>query len=218
MERAPRPSLVIFDCDGVLVDSEPLSNRIVAESLTRYGLPMTVKECTDLFVGATMRGVMERARAMGAVLPENWVDEVYAETYTALGKGVPLIPGVTDVMDLLDQSGIAMCVASNGAEEKMRISLGQHGLWDRFKGAIFSAHALGVAKPDPALFLAAAKHFDLAPEACVVIEDSPTGAEGARRAGMRCLGYAAAGKVDELKCVGAEIFVSMDEVPRMLSL
>ena len=213
-----RPDLVIFDCDGVLVDSETVSNRVLAENLTRHGLPMTLERSMQLFVGGTMRGVGEQARRMGADLPPDWVDEVYAETYAALRAGVDVIAGIPELLDHLDAARIPYAVGSNGSEAKMEITLGQNGLMDRFKGAIFSAHTLKTAKPDPGLYLAAAAHFGVDPARAVVVEDSATGATAAARAGMRCLGYAAHDDGARLAATGAEMFHSMFAVPGLIGL
>lgn len=215
----PTPKLIIFDCDGVLVDSEPVSNQVMVDNLARNGLQLTVARSMELFVGSTMARAMDKAIALGADLHEGWVEEVYAETYAALKAGVDLVPGVSDLLALLDQNDIPSCVASNGSEDKMRITLGQNGLWQRFHpNAMFSAHALGVAKPDPGLFLAAASHFGLQARDCLVVEDSATGALAAARAGMRCLGYAPEGDGEKLAAEGAEVFRSMSEVPRLIGL
>lgn len=214
----PTPKLVIFDCDGVLVDSETLSNQVMVDNLARYGLDVPLERALDLFVGGTMAGVREQALGMGADLAEDWVSEVYGEIYARLEQGVPLVVGITELLAQLDAAGITTCVASNGSEDKMRITLGQNDLWDRFRGALFSAHSLGVAKPEPGLFLAAASHFDVQARDCVVIEDSASGALAAQRAGMRCLGYAEMTPEDRLRAHGAEIFTNMSEVPHLLGL
>lgn len=213
-----RPKLVIFDCDGVLVDSETVSNAVLAANLSRHGLRMTPDRCMDLFVGATMRSVGEVARGMGANLPDRWIDEIYDEIYAALRAGVDAIAGIPELLDRLDAEGIPYAVGSNGSEEKMKITLGQNGLWERFGSAIFSAHSLGTAKPDPGLYLAAAAHFGVDAARAVVIEDSATGATAAARAGMRCLGYAPQGDGAALTAKGAEIFDSMFAVPMLIGL
>lgn len=213
-----RPTLVIFDCDGVLVDSETASNRVLLNNLARHGLTLELDECMRLFVGATMVGVRDKARDLGADLPDGWIEEVYGETYARLRQGVPLVAGIPALLRKLDQTGIPFCVASNGSEDKMRITLGHNGLWDRFQGRMFSAHTLGTAKPDPTLFLTSARQFDAAPGDCVVIEDSPSGVMAATRAGMRCLGYAPHHDGKNLRGLGAEVFNDMTEVPGLLSL
>lgn len=215
----PTPRLVIFDCDGVLVNSEPISNQVMVENLARNGLPMTVERSMELFVGSTMSGAMAKAIELGADLHEGWIDEVYAETYEALRAGVALMPGVMGLLALLDAKEIPCCVASNGSEDKMRITLGQNDLWARFHpSAMFSAQSLGVAKPDPGLFLAAASHFGVQARDCLVVEDSATGVLAATRAGMRCLGFAPTGTGENLATQGAEVFSEMSEVPALIGL
>lgn len=204
--------LVIFDCDGVLVDSEHATNRVLAADLARYGLNLTLDECFRLFVGGTIAGGGAKARAMGADLPPDWVERIYEQIYARLRDGVPLIPGIQRVLDHLDGAGLPYCVASNGEEAKMQITLGPHGLWDRFQGRMFSAHTLGVAKPDPALFLAAAAQFGTAPGQCLVVEDSASGVTAAARAGMPCLAYVPDGDGDRLQALGATVIRDMTEV------
>ncbi|WP_405109471.1 HAD family phosphatase [Phaeobacter sp. BS52] len=215
----PTPKLVIFDCDGVLVDSETLSNQVLVDNLTRHGLQLSLAECMDLFVGGTMADVRTKAIARGADLPQDWIAEIYEETYTRLRQGVDLVPGVSDLLALLQAQGIAFCVASNGSEEKMRITLGQNGLWDLFHPhAMFSAHTLKTGKPDPDLFLAAACHFDVQARDCLVIEDSENGAIAAARAGMRCLGFDPHGTGHRLTPHNAEHITTMTDVPRLIGL
>lgn len=214
--RASLLERVIFDCDGVLVDSEVIAVRVLVDYLTQRGLPLTHAEAEDMFVGGTMADNALTARAAGADLGPGWVAEIYADIYETLRAGTPVIPGVPELLDRLDAAGLPYCVASNGAEEKMRITLGQNGLWHRFEGAVFSAHSLGVAKPDPRLFLSAAD--GVPPEACVVIEDSATGVRGAIAAGMRCLAYAPNGNGAALAELGAEVFTAMADVPGLLGL
>lgn len=212
------PDLIIFDCDGVLVDSETITNKVLIANLARYGLHLTLEDTDRLFVGGTIRGVGEKAREMGADLPETWVDAIYAEIYDTLRAGVAPVAGIPALLERLDEAGIPYCVASNGSEEKMDITLGQTGLAPRFEGKRFSAHSLGVAKPDPGLFLAAAKTMGFAPSVCVVVEDSGTGAKAAKAAQMRCLGYAAHDDGARLQAQGAEVFDDMAKLPRLIGL
>lgn len=212
------PDLVIFDCDGVLVDSETPSNEVLVANLSRYGLTLTLQECMGLFVGGSMAGVMAKARDMGAELPDHWIDEIYGETYARLREGVNLVPGIPELLQQLDLAGIPSCVASNGSADKMRITLGQNGLWDRFEKRMFSAHSLGISKPDPGLFLAAAQQFGVPPSACVVIEDSANGVTAATRAGMRCLGYAPHDDGKALSALEAEVISDMRMAATLLSL
>ncbi len=208
--------LVIFDCDGVLVDSEPLSNQVLIDNLATYGLSLTIEQSFDLFVGGTMRGVHGKAREMGADLPDDWVDQIYKQMYARLRRGVPLVPGIPDLLAALDAKAVPFCVASNGSPEKMRITLGQNGLFDRFGDAMFSAHVLGTAKPDPTMFQTAATWFNATSP--VVIEDSASGVTAAMRAGFRCLAYAPDGGGEKLADLGAELFRDMAEVPDLLGI
>lgn len=208
--------LVIFDCDGVLVDSEVIGNKIMAESLTSHGLAVSLEECMRLFVGMTMAGVREKANKLGASLPEDWVAQIYQQIYARLRQGCPLIDGVTGVLDSLGSAGIPFCVASNGSFEKMEITLGQNGLLPRFEGRIYSAQALNTAKPAPELFWHAAGDFP--PESCVVIEDSLTGVRAARAAGMRCFAYAPDGDDDAFMAEKATPFAKMADLPALLGL
>jgi len=212
------PGLVIFDCDGVLVDSEPISCRVLSANLVRHGLIKSPAECEDLFVGGSMRGVQSYVRSLGIDLPGDWIDEIYAETYSALKNGVDIVSGVPDVLDILTRQGVPFCVASNGSDEKMGITLGQNGLLERFRDAMFSAQTLGVSKPDPELFLHASKAMGVTPDRCVVVEDSLNGVTAAKRAGMRCFGYVAEGDGASLRDAGAEVFGDMAELPGLLGL
>ncbi|WP_146346426.1 HAD family hydrolase [Phaeobacter marinintestinus] len=205
--------LVIFDCDGVLVDSERATNLVLVEDLAGYGLTLTLEDCFRMFVGGTMLGVAAKARTLGADLPTDWVDQIYAKMYARLEEGVPLVPGVRNLLGYLENNDIPHCVASNGHEAKMQITLGQNGLWEQFQGRIFSAYTLGVSKPDPGLFLAAAEQFGVQPAECLVVEDSATGVTAAARAGMRCLGYAPLGDGAQLQALGATVILDMAEVP-----
>ncbi|WP_166417937.1 HAD family hydrolase [Cochlodiniinecator piscidefendens] len=213
-----RPSLVIFDCDGVLVDSEPPSNQVMQQSLSKYGLDMSLEECMNAFVGSTMKNAMATAISLGADLPDNWIAEVYDETYATLRNGVPLVDSIAQLLGTLKAADIPFCVASNGSEDKMKITLGQNGLWDTFSDRMFSAHTLGVAKPDPDLFLHAAAHFQCSPNDCVVVEDSGSGVTAAIRANMRCLAYAPHSDGKNLRDLGAEVFKNMAAVPDLLGL
>jgi len=212
------PELVIFDCDGVLVDSEDITNDVVVRSLASYGLILTHEECKDLFVGTSDSYVKTTAEKMGAFLPPDWLAEIDAETFARLKQEVTTVAGVVDILDRLEKSGIPFCVASNGSEEKMAITLGRTDLLARFEKFMFSAHSLGTAKPDPQMFLHAAKTFNVTPAACVVIEDSTSGAKAARRANMKCLGYAPHNDGRKLAQEGAEVFHDMRNLMDFLKI
>lgn len=213
-----RPALVIFDCDGVLVDSEPITNRILAEDLTRHGLPLDMAQCIELFVGGTMASVYTRALELGAKLPEDWVTRFYDIMCAALAAEVEAIPGAHMAVTTVQRAGLATCVASNGPMRKMDITLVRTGLQPLVEGRIFSAHEVGIAKPDPGLFLYAAQTLGIAPADCVVIEDSASGARAAEAAGMRCLGFTRDTPAAKLTAHGAEPFDDMARLPALLGL
>lgn len=213
------PKLVIFDCDGVLVDSEPLTLRFLRDELAESGLDLPLAEVEDRFVGGTLPGVADRARGMGADLPEGWVDDFYARLYTRLAAGTDLIPGVVALLDRLDAAGIGYGVGSNGRMAKMRVTLGQHpAMWARLQGRIFSVEDVARPKPAPDLYLHVARSLGAKFADCVVVEDSATGARAARAAGMRCFGYAPHGDGAKLTAEGAQVFGSMDDLPALLGL
>lgn len=207
---------VIFDCDGVVVDSEPMLFDLLSADLAQHGLPMPVKSLHHIFLGMTLQGLREKANAMGASLPTDWCDDFYARLYEQLKLGTPLVPGILSVLDALDAAGIPYAMGSNGSAEKMQITLGQHGLISRFKG-LFSGQTLGKPKPAPDLYLHAAAALGVDPSDCIVIEDSPTGARAARAAGMRCMGYAPDGCA-ALTAEGAVLFSDMKDLPALLGL
>lgn len=214
------PDLVIFDCDGVLVDSEPITNALIAGDLATHGLVLTPEEVMDRFIGGTLRDVETRVRDGGTDLPMGWSDGIYSRMFDKLREGTPAIPGIHDVLDRLAANGIPASVASNGPQKKMAITLGQNGLADRFDGHILSAHDVGLenAKPNPGLFEEAARRRGVAAERVVVIEDSATGARAAAAAGMICFGYAAHTQAEKLVAEGAIPFTDMKDLPGLLGL
>ena len=212
------PRAVIFDCDGVVVDSEHPTLLMVQADLERYGLPVTLEELNAKYIGGTVETVAVKARANGARLPEDWVAEFYERMYDMLRRDTPLIEGIVGVLDALDAAGVPFAMGSNGTIEKMHITLGQHGLIERFRGHLYSGQAIGRPKPAPDLYLMAAERLGVAAGDCVVVEDSVAGATAARAAGMACFGYAPHGDVTGLAGVGARVFSSMLELPALLGL
>jgi HAD superfamily hydrolase (TIGR01509 family) len=207
-------ALVIFDCDGVLVDSDRISLRIQAERITALGLPTTYEDCVRDFLGigmpATLANLEER---LGRPLPDGWVDDLDAAVRDAFRRELRPVAGIEAALDAIEQP---TCVASSGSQEKMRLTLGLTGLRDRFAGRIFSADEVAHGKPAPDLFLLAAERMGAAPSDCIVVEDSPVGVRAARAAGMRALGYAAEGDGSALSHEGATVFTSMPTLPNLI--
>lgn len=184
-----RPDLVIFDCDGVLVDSEPLAMRVVAAACASVGWPISEQEADALFTGKTMADVVDAAKTNGTNVPDDIMDRIYADLFEAL-RTVETVPGIEGVLDLLDDNRIPYAVGSNGPHAKMDISLGVTGLKPRLEGRIFSARDVASPKPAPDLFLHAARTLGASADACLVIGDTTADLGGARAAGMGFIGYA----------------------------
>ncbi|MBP6766648.1 MAG: HAD family phosphatase [Reyranella sp.] len=211
--------LVIFDCDGVLVDSEPLANTCFARALQREGLDWTVEETMRRLMGRSMKSCVEIVeRELGRALPGEFVDRLQADTMQAF-RDAPLktIPGVVEAIDAIEAAGIATCVASSGGLDKMRVTLGIAGLWGRFEGRIFSSSQVPRGKPFPDLFLHAAIEMNEQPFDCTVVEDSLPGVQAARAAGMRALAYVGAAHSDAaaLQAAGGRTFDSMPSLPML---
>ena len=213
-----RPDYILFDCDGVLVDSEPIVNSILRDDLASYGLDMRMDQIIDMFVGGTMQGVMTRARGMGATLPDDWLDTIYSHIFSALERDCVVINGVPEILDRLDAAGIGYAVGSNGPMAKMEITLRCCGLRDRLEGRIFSAHDCEASKPAPDVYLKAAAAAGMTPAQFVVIEDSASGAQAGKAAGMRCFGYAAVTKPAKLTPHCDLVYFDMADLPDLLGI
>jgi HAD superfamily hydrolase (TIGR01509 family) len=213
--------LVIFDCDGVLVDSEPLSNTCFARALSREGLDWGVEETMRRLMGRSMKSCIEIVEGLlGRKLPADFVDRLQAETMQVF-HDAPLkpVPGVAGAIDAIEAAGATTCVASSGSFDKMRVTLGITGLWQRFEGRIFSASQVPRGKPFPDLFLHAALGMNVQPFDCVVIEDSLPGIQAARAAGMRALAYVGAPYADRASLTGGggEWFDDMRKLPTLVA-
>lgn len=209
--------LVIFDCDGVLVDSESITLRVIADSLIKHGLPVAPVDIPQMFMGETMHDVSRRAKAMGANLPPDWIEATYDTIFDALRNGVRVIDGVLPLLDKLDAAGIAIAIASNGPMEKMAITLPPSGLWDRFSGRIYSAHD-HIGKPSPDMLLKACAQAGVGVHDAVMIDDSTAGCQSAQAAPMRCFGLDEHGDGAHLAAVGAIPVRHVDEITKALRL
>lgn len=209
--------LVIFDCDGVLVDSEGPVNLLLLDDLNSRGLSLVPGDMQTLFVGGTMEAVFHKARALGGDLPDDWVADFYEKMFALLAQGVPLIDGVLDLIDAVEGSGSAIWVASNGPYEKMRHTLTPHGLWDRFDGRIMSREDF-TPKPAPDMILHAMERAGADRAETVFVDDSPTGCAAGIAAGVRTIGYAEHTPPALLAEIGAEPVATMAELRRLLEL
>jgi len=213
-----RPQMVLFDCDGVVVDSEVITNQVIRDDLAQRGLDHPLGKIMDLFVGGTMSGVAKQAASLGAEIPDSWVELIYSKIYEALAKDVVAIEGISSVLDALDKAKIPYAIGSNGRMEKMAITLGKTGLIDRFSGRMYSAQDLDAPKPAPDVYLRAAAVAGISPVHCVVVEDSVSGARAGVAAGMRTLGFAEETPREKLAPICDDIFTSMAQLPNLLGL
>ncbi len=218
MTSKPPIELIIFDCDGVLVDSEVIFFDILYNDLCKRGLELSADETMQLFVGGSMEAVKVELVSRGLELPDSWIEDLYARVLNKLKQGVDPVDGIHDLLNLLVQNELPFCVASNGPVHKMDVTLGSTGLMPFFENAVFSAYEINSWKPEPELFLAAAKHFNVPAARCMVIEDSHNGTLAAKNAGMPCLGYAPHGPDERLTNNGAVCFTHMSEVAGFLNL
>ncbi len=212
--------LVIFDCDGVLVDSEVISNEVLARALSAQGLPTTLAEARRDYQGLLLSEVVARAEAkLGEPLPEGWLASYERERTEAFRRDLQPVPGAIEAVRQVIGAGIAVCVASQGKLEKTRLSLELTGLRELFpSGALFSAHDVPRGKPHPDLFLHAASTMGAEPSGCAVVEDTASGVTAAVSAGMRTLGYIADSDEAAIRQAGAELLPSLDQLPRLLGL
>ncbi|WAZ23270.1 HAD family hydrolase [Streptomyces cinnabarinus] len=188
-----RYDLVIFDNDGVLVDSEPISNRHLAAYLTELGYPTSYEDSLRDYMGSAMHRVHDLvAERTGERLPADFDDVFHARVFAAFERELKPVVGAEGVLEKLAADGVPYCVASSGSHERIRVGHRTTGLTRWFEeGRIFSSQDVGRGKPDPDLFLYAAERMGIAPERCVVVEDSPLGVQAAVAAGMDVYGFTA---------------------------
>ncbi|MGY3610356.1 MULTISPECIES: HAD family hydrolase [unclassified Bradyrhizobium] len=214
------PDLIIFDCDGVLVDSEVISCRAHAEVLTRHGYPITSEQVFDRFLGrSTRQANLEIEAELGRSLPDDYHTHLQDELFRSFEADLQAVPHIHAALDRIAQP---VCVASSGSPQRMRVSLGRTALYERFAPNIFSALQVKNGKPAPDLFLFAAGQMKVAPERCLVVEDSLPGITAARAAGMAVLGFCGGshcrpGHAETLRAAGATMtFADMRELPGLI--
>lgn len=212
--------LLIFDCDGVLIDSEILSARVDCEFLAELGYEIAPEELAHRFAGFTTERIFQLVgEELGRAVPEDMIRRAEIETDRRLAEQVDPIAGVHEMLDALDGP---RCICSNSRPERLQVSLAKVGLWDRFRPYIYSAREVGEGrgKPAPDVFLHAATIFEADPAEAIVVEDSVTGITGAVAAGMRVIGFTGAshswpGHGESLMDAGATTVVRrLAEVPR----
>jgi HAD superfamily hydrolase (TIGR01509 family) len=212
---AARAELVIFDCDGVLIDSERLAVKVDVEVLRELGWPLTEAEVIERFVGRSDADTQAAIEAhLRRDLPAGWNEQVQSRYREVFAESLAPVPGVVEALDRITMPS---CVASSGTHEYLRYTLGLTGLYERFAGRIFSVEDVRRGKPAPDLFLHAAERSGAQPRGCVVVEDSRSGVEAARAAGMRVLAFAGGLTPAELlEGPGTTLFEHMAELPGLL--
>ncbi|MFE0511627.1 HAD family hydrolase [Streptomyces sp. NPDC058964] len=208
--------LVIFDCDGVLVDSERIAARVQVSLGAELGWPLTPDEVVDRFIGRSHASIREQVAArLGEETAAIWSHRFEQRHREAVDAGLAPVEGLLEALDAIT---VPTCVASSGSHEKMRHTLGRTGLYDRFAGRIHSATEVARGKPAPDLFLHAARRMGVDPAACAVVEDSQPGVRAARAAGMRVFGYAGGlTPAERLEGPDTVVFHDMRTLPTLIS-
>ena len=213
--------LVIFDCDGVLIDSEPVADRVVAAELAAVGWVASPAEVHERFLGmrtADMPPLIEAV--LGHKLSENWAAQLADHLVAAMAREAVMMPGAAEALDAADALGIDWRIASNSGPQELAAKFVATGLTERVAGRVLSATDIvargGRGKPAPDIFLAAAAHAECATEASLVVEDSVLGVQGAIAAGIQCLGLDVEGAGAHLAAEGAFPIGSMQDLPALL--
>lgn len=211
-----RFGLVIFDCDGVLVDSELITNRVFARMLNELGIAVTLEDMFERFVGRSMPQCLELiTKMLGRPVPQHFVEEYQTRSATVLRSELKAVP---DIETALAAMRMPYCVASSGTHEKMQTTLGITGLLPQFRGKMYSVTEVAQSKPFPDVFLHAARQQGVAPADCAVIEDTPTGVRAGVAAGMTVFGYCALTPKQRLIDAGAHhTFDRMRDLPGLIS-
>lgn len=211
------PKCIIFDCDGVLVDSEATSIAVLLELGRSIGFELDLETAIERFSGESLMSCLEYIETQtGRSFPDDVIEQFRTLTYTTYKRNLQAIPGIRSLLEGLT---LPRCVASNAPLEKIQLNLGILDLLPFFDGHLFSAYTLERWKPDPALFLHAAEKMGFAPSDCVVVEDSTAGVQAARAGGFKVFGYAPSPhRAAALQAAGAEVFEHMSQLPSLWGL
>lgn len=205
---------IIFDCDGVLVDSEAISTAVLIAMATEIGVAISMEYVDDNFSGKSLKSAFDEIeKRLGNKLPEHFEKAYRARTYEAFKTQIKPVKGIHEVIDALS---VPFCVASSGPPEKIKLNLRTTKLLDHFEGRIFSSYEIGSWKPDPGIFEHAAAKMGFKPSECVVIEDSIAGVQAARSGGFDVFGFGNLKNQAALEKEGAKVFFEMEELLGML--
>lgn len=218
-----KPDLIIFDCDGVLVDSETIASEVIAKELAVLGWNITAEDSSKKFLGMNITDMKPVVEAhLGKALPENWSKHIAMSIMKEMKTKTVLMPGAKEVLEKVTKMGLDWRIASNSSNAEMEVKFTCVGLTDLVKGRYISAERVlvkgGKAKPAPDVYLEAAADAKVKPENCIAIEDSPLGMRAAVAAGMVCYGLDPHGSGAALKAEGAKgIFKCLDEIFGVIS-
>jgi HAD superfamily hydrolase (TIGR01509 family) len=211
-----QPGCIIFDCDGVLVDSETIGIRVLLDMTAEYGVAMNFSEAVDEFSGRRLRDVLNVLQTQTATpFPSDFEQSFREQSYKVFQTEVLPVDGIRELLSSLT---IPFCVASSGPVEKIKLNLDLTGLLPYFSNRIYSGYDINSWKPDPGIFLHAAQQMGFAPSDCVVVEDSKAGVTAGVSGGFKVFGYAKHSNPVELKKEGAQVFYSMHDLPGLLGL
>ncbi|MBP0493922.1 HAD family hydrolase [Pararoseomonas indoligenes] len=216
-----RPAAVLFDCDGVLADSEAVANGSIAEDLTERGWPMTMETAKDTFMGTSLPDIVAVVRdRLGIALPDDWPRQIVARIVGKYRAGqLEPIPGAQGAVEAVAAAGITMAIASNSGRDELRTKAGLLPFFKHFEGRLLCFEDVERPKPYPDLYIAAARLCGADPGDCVVIEDSVTGARAGVAAGCRVLGFAhETPAMDLLEAGVADVFTSHAALPGLLGI
>jgi HAD superfamily hydrolase (TIGR01509 family) len=209
---------VLFDCDGVLADSEMMVNALVAEQLTALGWPLTAAQSRETFLGLALPDMVPRIEARVGPLPAGWAEEISALIAHEMTRRTPAVPGAVEAVRAVAAAGVPVAVASNSARAELMAKMRALGLAQVFAERVFSFEDVDRPKPWPDIYLAAAASCGAAPRDCVVIEDSVPGVRAGIAAGCRVLGFAHETPPGVLAAHGATPFATMAALPALLGL
>lgn len=210
---------VIFDNDGVLVDSEAISNRVLVEMAASVGVSLALDDAIENFSGVSMSGTLDYLKAHATTeFPEDFEEEFRRRTFEQFKTELKPVDGVAQVLKTLEQDGIPFCVASSGPREKIKLSLTTAGLIPHFEDRIFSSYDINSWKPQPDIFLYAARKMGFQPDECVVVEDSLAGVKAARGGGFEVFAYGNQENQTKLEDLGATVFFAMSELVHRLEI
>ncbi|MGM5470493.1 HAD family hydrolase [Flavobacteriaceae bacterium LMO-SS05] len=205
---------IIFDCDGVLVDSEPIANKVLVDIANDYGANIDLEYGLKHFKGGSLQGCIDKiSELVKKPLPDHFEETYRKQSFEAFKKEVKPVEGVRHVLDNLE---IPFCVASSGPVEKIRFNLELTGLLSYFENKIFSCYTINKWKPNPAVFLWAASIMKFKPNECLIIEDSLTGVKGAKNGGFDVYGFTAHDYNNELEKEATMVFDNMNQLLKLI--